>query len=121
MFEVLNTTFEQPMMLVPLATWLNQGVSVSAAVMTELQRKRLTTFLDRFWSVENLVVQQTKIRQAIEHARECKVLAARREGQPPPADDVPREYTKELSMEQFLLFFFRRLSTLLPSAPLLEE
>ena len=53
-------------MLVPLATWLNQGVSVSAAVMTELQRKRITTFLDRFWSVENLVVQQTKIRQAIE-------------------------------------------------------
>ena len=64
-FNLLNTSREQPQMLVPLATWLNQNVAIGEEMMTEFQRTRLSTFLEQFWSVENLVVQQNEIRSAI--------------------------------------------------------
>ena len=65
MFTLLNTTREEPQMLVPMATWLNQNVTVGEEMMTEFQRTRLSSFLEEFWTVEGLIVRQSQIRTAI--------------------------------------------------------
>ena len=64
-FHLLNTSREEPQMLVPLATWLNQNVAIGEEMMTEFQRTRLSSFLEQFWSVESLVTLQSQIRVAI--------------------------------------------------------
>ena len=66
-FTLLNTTREEPQMLVPMATWLNQNVAVGEEMMTEFQRTRLSSFLETFWTVEGLVVLQSQIRTAIRY------------------------------------------------------
>ena len=64
-FHLLNTSREEPHLLVPLATWLNQNVVIGEEMMTEFQRTRLSSYLEQFWSVESLVTLQSQIRVAI--------------------------------------------------------